>query len=161
MTALDNAPTTKPKSTKPKAATPKRATSKAAMPKATIDRFHAEAAALRKTLDELDHIHREAWQKESEAARKAIAGLQADLALATAEAQAERAETREELHRALTELVDAWRARIDDLQVQQRLAELDARDVVDRLRHDVQRPLHELRSAALHAIEKLRGAFMS
>lgn len=141
MTALDSAPVT--------------------VPAATIDRFHAEAAALRKTLDELDHIHRTAWQKESAAARKAIAGLQADLALATAEAQAERAATREELDHALSELTDAWRARVDDLHVQGRLAEMDARDAVDRLRHDAQRSFDEVRTAALHAIERLRAAFTS
>ena len=141
MTALDPAPVT--------------------MPKATVDRFHTEAAALRKTLDELDHIQRDAWRKESQAARKAIAALQADLALATAEAQAERAETRDELNRALTELVDAWRGRLDDLRVQERLAEMDARDAVDRVRRDVQRPLAEARSAAVHAIGKLRAAFTS
>lgn len=141
MTALDNAPKI--------------------VPKETVDRFHAEAAALRKTLDELDHIHREAWRKESAAARKAIAGLQADLALATAEAHAERAASREELNQALGALVDAWRARLDDLQVQGRLAEMDARDAVDRLRHDVQRPFGEVRTAALHAIGRLRAALPS
>jgi hypothetical protein len=142
MTTLDTAPATAPTSA----------------PKATIDRFHAEAAALRKTLDELDHIHRDAWQQESEAARKAIAGLQADLALAAAEAQAERAQSREDLHDALTQLVNAWRSRVDDLVVQRRLAEMDARDAVERLRHDMRRPVHDLRIAALHAIDQLRRA---
>ena len=128
---------------------------------ATVDRFHAEAAALRKTLDELDHIHREAWQKESAAARKAIAALQADLALATAEAQAERAQSRADLNRALSELVDAWKGRIDDLHVQGRLAEMDARDAVDRLRHDIEQPLAEARKVAVHAIRSLREAVTS
>lgn len=140
MTAIDHAP---------------------AAPKATVDRFHAEAAALRKTLDDLDHIQRDAWRKESKAARKAIAALQADLALATAEAQAERAASREDLHHALSGLVEAWRARVDDLHIQGRLAEMDARDAVDRLRHDAQRPVAELRTAALHAIETLRTTFSS
>lgn len=128
---------------------------------ATVDRFHAEAAALRKTLDELDHIHREAWQKESAAARKAIAALQADLALATAEAQAERAQSRADLNRALSELVDAWKGRIDDLHVQGRLAEMDARDAVDRLRNDIEQPLAEARKVAVRAIRSLREAVTS
>jgi exonuclease VII large subunit len=136
MTALDTAPAT---------------------PKATVDRFHVEAAALRKTLDELDQIHRDAWRRESAAARTALAGLQADLALATAEAEAERAASKEELIHALTELLDAWRGRIDDLHLQGRLAEMNARDTIDRLRGDVTRPLNELRTAVLHALGQVRS----
>jgi len=129
-----------------------------ATPKATVDRFHAEAAALRKTLGELDQIHRDAWQQESIAARKALAALQADLALATAEAEAERAASKVELSRALTELVDAWRGWIDDLRVQGRLAEMDARDAIDLLRRDVDRPMHELRAVVLQTLTRLRSA---
>lgn len=129
-----------------------------ATPKTTVDRFHAEAAALRKTLDELDQIQREAWQQESIAARKALAALQADLALATAEAEAERAASKEELSRALTELVDVWRGWIDDLRVQGRLAEMDARDALDVLRRDATRPVHELREAVLQTLARVRTA---
>ena len=113
-------------------------------PKTTIDRFHAEAAALRKTLDELEEIHREAWQKESAAAKKAIAALQADLALATADAKAERAQTRADLNKALSELVEAWRTRIDDLHVQGKLAEMDTRDALERVRESVAKVRHTL-----------------
>ena len=127
-----------------------------ATPKTTVDRFHAEAAALRKTLDELDQIQRKAWQQESIAARKALAALQADLALATAEAEAERAASREDLSRALTELVDVWRGWIDDLRVQGRLAEMDARDALDALRRDATRPVHELREAVLQTLARVR-----
>jgi len=129
-----------------------------ATPKATVDRFHAEAAALRKTLGELDQIHRDAWQQESIAARKALAALQADLALATAEAEAERAASKTELSRALTELVDVWRGWIDDLRVQGRLAEMDARDAIDVLRRDATRPVHELREAVLQTLARVRTA---
>ena len=129
-----------------------------ATPKATVDRFHAEAAALRKTLDELDQIQRKAWQQESIAARKALAALQADLALATAEAEAERAASKEDLSRALTELVEVWRGWIDDLRVQGRLAEMDARDALDALRRDATRPVHELREAVLQTLARVRTA---
>jgi hypothetical protein len=129
-----------------------------ATPKTTVDRFHAEAAALRKTLDELDQIQREAWQQESIAARKALAALQADLALATAEAEAERAASREDLSRALTELVEVWRGWIDDLRVQGRLAEMDARDALDALRRDATRPVHELRETVLQTLARVRTA---
>ena len=101
---------------------------------AAIDRFHVEAAALRRTLDELEHIHREAWQKETDAARKAIAGLENDLARAGAEAKAERARNREDLQRAVCDLVDAFRAVRDEFVVQAKLAAMEARDAVARLR---------------------------
>lgn len=127
-------------------------------PKATVDRFHAEAAALRKTLDELDQIQRDAWRHESAAARKAIAALQADLALATAEAEAERAATKEQLSDTLSELVDAWRGLVDDLQVQGHLAEMDVRDAIDRLRTDAAKPLSNVRAAVLAALERVRAA---
>jgi len=129
-----------------------------ATPKTTVDRFHAEAAALRKTLDELDQIHRKAWQQESIAARKALAALQADLALATAEAEAERAASKVELSRALTELVEVWRGWIDDLRVQGRLAEMDARDAIEVLRRDTDRPMHELRAVVVQALARVRTA---
>jgi hypothetical protein len=128
---------------------------------ATVDRFHAEAAALRKTLDELDHIHRDAWKQESAAARTAIAGLQADLALATAEAEAEQAASKEDLSKALTELVDAWRGVIDDLQVRGHLAEMDLRDAVERLRGDATKPLQQVRLAVLNAIARMRATLTS
>ena len=140
MTALDTAP---------------------AMPTTTIDRFHAEAAALRATLDELDQIHRESWRKESAAARTAIAALQADLALATAEAEAERAASKEDLFHALSELVDACRGLVDDLHVRGHLAEMDVRDAIDRLRQDAGKPMHQARAAVLTVIDRVRTALGS
>jgi exonuclease VII large subunit len=136
-------------------------TESAATPNDVIDRFHAEAAALRRTLDELDQAHRTAWGKECEEARKAIGALQADLAVAADEAQAEREATDDELRRAVNELVDAWRGRLDDLRVQERLAEMGARDTLERWRLDVQRTSAELRAAVMHAIDAVRGTSRS
>ncbi|GEM_PF-7087400 len=131
-------------------------------------RFRKEARALCETLSELDSIQREAWQRQSKVARRAIAALQRELSAAEAEARAERARTRDEFDAAITEMVDAWRARLDDLRVQLQLAEMNARDVLtaaeeqlsgfaDEVRGDADASLDQLREAARAARQRIEG----
>lgn len=125
----------------------------------------AAATALRAALAELHESEDEAWRRYAESTDWALVHLDAEMQVAAAQLRAERAHNREELGAALHEVSTTWRARLDDVFVQARLAEMESEDAghhaIEELvaaRHQVESILEHLGSDLTTSFQEARNA---
>lgn len=98
------------------------------------------SAALRGAITELHEADDAAWQRYAADIRHATLRFDAAVSMASATLRAEQAASKPALEDAMEAVATKWRARADELRVQTRLSEMDARD------------------AGLHALDRLEGA---
>ena len=143
---------------------------------AAHDALHTASDALRVAVQHLHEGEDEAWRRYAAEADDAVARMEAELAMSAAKLRADRAESRDALRAALEEVARTWRARADEIRIQTRLGEMEARDAglvaledldaaghrVATLIHTLGRDAQELRSDVVdHArqvIDDVRGA---
>ncbi len=104
--------------------------------KATEDLRDA-ASVLRDAVSELHNDEDEAWERYRGEIDDALAHMDAQLDVSTAQIKAARAETREDLADALHQAAEAPRELLEQLRVQSHLGAMDARDRVQSLMDDV------------------------
>ena len=142
----------------------------------TTDDVETASAALRSALGQLHHSQDDAWRQYASDLEAASLRFDTTLAVAAARLRAERAASRDDLGEALDEVATAWRTRADEIRVQTRLGEMDARDaglhlvegldqathrisaIVASLTHDTKASLDTLKASAGHAFDELGHA---
>ena len=138
--------------------------------------FKRASGSLQGALRRLHENEDEAWRDYAADVDDTIARMEADLAISEARLRADRAETKQELEQALDEVTLAWRQRADEIRVQTKLGEMDARDhglvaladleaaghrlatLVETVRHDATEWTSALRTHAGELIGDVRGA---
>ncbi len=104
--------------------------------KATED-LRGAATTLRDAVYELHTDEDEAWDRYRREIDDALAHMDAQLDVSTAQIKAARAETREDLADALHQAAEAPREILEQLRVQTHLGAMDARDRTQALLDDV------------------------
>jgi gas vesicle protein len=105
-----------------------------------LDQARSDWEMARRAAERTGSAARDAVRAASKEAESDVIDLRADLATVRADLRTEMADSRETYFAALHDLVDSWRARIDELRVQADLARMEARD---EGRSDVERAEHQ------------------
>jgi len=95
---------------------------------AAHDALHTASDALRIAVGHLHAGEDDAWRRYAAEAGDVMARMEAELAVSAAKLRADRADSRASLGAALEAAARTWRARADEIRVQTRLGEMDARD---------------------------------
>jgi hypothetical protein len=113
-----------------------------------VSQLVADARRLRDVTSALGASAHDAEQRYADEVATTLATLELDLKMAKVAFAAEGADSSDELRRSMDDLEEAGRRWLDDLALQARLGEMEARDLTDVTAHRLERARSEVRRAA-------------
>ena len=121
------------------------------------------STGLREAVARLRQSEDEAWRRYGAEVDRAVEQMETELSAAETQLRVEQAESHDQLSFALQQAAETWRSRADEIRLQIRLGQMEARDAglqsldaLDRAGHGVVALIEELRQDTATSMSILR-----